>query len=155
MRHKGQAHWFSSNYPSQPLRFLLFSFIVFFILSHTFVSDFPLLSFGLHSLCLSPDLAITLSNYSFIFHYSFFCPPSSSVILHLPLPLSLHSYISFTILPSFINSSSLSSLSLSPLSLSLCHCASCVMSQGLISGGQPLSRWQPEQQLPGGWEGGW
>lgn len=41
------------------------------------------------------------------------------------------------------------------LSLYRCHCASCVMSQGLISGGQPLSRWQPEQQLPGGCEGGW
>lgn len=37
----------------------------------------------------------------------------------------------------------------------LCRCASCVMSQGLISGGQPLSRWQPEQQLPGGWARGW
>lgn len=30
------------------------------------------------------------------------------------------------------------------------------MSQGLISSGQPLSRWQREQQLPGwGWGGGW
>lgn len=43
-----------------------------------------------------------------------------------------------------------SSLRLHPSAHALCLSASCVWSQGLISSGQPLSRWQSEHQLPEG-----
>lgn len=160
-RHIGSA---PAAHP-QPLRFprLILFYSIFFTLSNTFSSDFPSLAFDFAYLLIWRPHCRTALFCACFYIRVFICRCSSSPVP----PLSLHSYISFDILPSFINSSSLSSpVSLSPLSLppfaaspptplSLCHCASCVMSQGLISGGQPLSRWQPEQQLPGGWEGGW
>lgn len=161
MRRKGQKHWFSSNSPSPTPEIPLSDYLLFYFLPFHTLS--PLIFPHCHLVC-------SVFAYLLIWHsHCQTIPPPSSVVLMLFVvficrfsspsvpPLSLNSYISFTIPPSFINSSSLSSLPLSHLSLALClcHCASCVMSQGLISSGQPLSRWQPEQQLPGGREGGW
>lgn len=116
MRHKGQTHWFSSSCPPpapeiSPTDSLLF---YFFTLSNTFSSDFPSLAFDFAYLLIWRPHCRTALFCACFYIRVFICRCSSSPVP----PLSLHSYISFDILPSFINSSSLSSpVSLSPLSL--------------------------------------
>lgn len=115
MRHKGQAHWFSSKCPPLSPEISLSDCPLFcFLPFHTF--SLQLFSFICHLIC-------NLYSYLLIWQSYYlsttpclnviFCR-SPSVSLHIPLSL-LYLFIATSLLPS----SSCSSLSLSPLSFSL------------------------------------